>query len=105
MAGKFDFGEIARITPGFVGADLTALAKEAGTVAVRRLFGEISKFFASKSKKMTIENGENSHHSENSSENSVQMEIPPEELKKLEITMQDFKKAVKRVQPSAKREG
>ncbi|CAI5480534.1 unnamed protein product [Closterium sp. Yama58-4] len=38
LEGSFDFGFIARRTPGFVGADLAALAKEAAAIAVRRIF-------------------------------------------------------------------
>ncbi|KAI9188210.1 Ribosome biogenesis ATPase rix7 [Blastocladiella emersonii ATCC 22665] len=38
LAGDFDFRAIARITPGYVGADLTALTTEAGMIAVKRVF-------------------------------------------------------------------
>lgn len=41
LAGGFDFGEIARLTPGFVGADLGALMQEAAALAVRRVFAAI----------------------------------------------------------------
>jgi ribosome biogenesis ATPase len=39
--GGFDFASIARKTPGFVGADLAALTKEAAAVAVSRIFRQI----------------------------------------------------------------
>ncbi|CAI5502140.1 unnamed protein product, partial [Closterium sp. Naga37s-1] len=38
LEGSFDFRVIARRTPGFVGADLAALAKEAAAIAVKRIF-------------------------------------------------------------------
>lgn len=38
LAGDFDFKEVARRTPGFVGADLKALATEAAALAVARAF-------------------------------------------------------------------
>ncbi|OAE28676.1 hypothetical protein AXG93_312s1050 [Marchantia polymorpha subsp. ruderalis] len=38
LEGSFDFKLIARRTPGFVGADLQALIKEAAAVAVTRIF-------------------------------------------------------------------
>ncbi|KAL2644637.1 hypothetical protein R1flu_012224 [Riccia fluitans] len=38
LEGSFDFKLIARRTPGFVGADLAALIKEAAAVAVTRIF-------------------------------------------------------------------
>ena len=41
LAGGFDFREIARLTPGFVGADLGALTQEAAAIAVRRAFAAL----------------------------------------------------------------
>jgi hypothetical protein len=38
LEGSFDFKRIARRTPGFVGADLAALSKEAAAIAVKRIF-------------------------------------------------------------------
>eukprot|EP00466_Bigelowiella_natans_P020353 jgi/Bigna1/81923/fgenesh1_pg.85_\ len=38
LAGDFDFNRIAKLTHGFVGADLSALAKEAAVLAVNRIF-------------------------------------------------------------------
>ena len=41
LAGDFDFDRIARMTPGFVGADLAALTKEAAATAVTRIFATL----------------------------------------------------------------
>ena len=41
LSGDFDFELVASRTPGFVGADLQALAKEAAAVAVARIFGQL----------------------------------------------------------------
>lgn len=38
MSGDFDFHAIASQTPGFVGADLHALTKEAAAIAIARIF-------------------------------------------------------------------
>jgi len=38
VEGSFDLKRIARRTPGFVGADLAALSKEAAALAVKRVF-------------------------------------------------------------------
>eukprot|EP00276_Gloeochaete_wittrockiana_P005799 CAMPEP_0184662832 /NCGR_PEP_ID=MMETSP0308-20130426/45141_1 /TAXON_ID=38269 /ORGANISM="Gloeochaete witrockiana, Strain SAG 46.84" /LENGTH=771 /DNA_ID=CAMNT_0027105117 /DNA_START=76 /DNA_END=2391 /DNA_ORIENTATION=+ len=38
LSGDFDYPLLARKTPGFVGADLTALTKEAAVMAVHRIF-------------------------------------------------------------------
>lgn len=37
LEGLFDFKKIAKCTPGFVGADLTALTREAASVAIKRI--------------------------------------------------------------------
>ncbi len=41
LDGDFDFAQVAVKTPGFVGADLTALIKEAAAIAVTRIFSEL----------------------------------------------------------------
>src|SRR5690606_10748002 len=38
LSGDFDFGVIARNTPGYVGADLHAITKEAASIAISRVF-------------------------------------------------------------------
>ncbi|KAL7424142.1 Ribosome biogenesis ATPase rix7 [Cryptotrichosporon argae] len=38
LSGEIDFRDLAKATPGYVGADLTALTTEAGVVAVKRIF-------------------------------------------------------------------
>ena len=42
LSGDFDMPELARKTPGYVGADLTALTKEAAAIAVNRIFKAFS---------------------------------------------------------------
>jgi transitional endoplasmic reticulum ATPase len=70
--------EFAESTHGFVGADLSALAKEAAMVVLRRVLEEI-----------------------NLSEDEP---IPKELLDKLRITRMDFREAMKVVRPSGMRE-
>ncbi|PON34338.1 Spastin [Parasponia andersonii] len=87
LEGSFDFMKIAKSTPGFVAADLNALADKAGNLAMRRMIDE---------RNCTDE------------EHKVKLwKKPwlPEELEKLTITMSDFEEAVKLIQPSSKREG
>src|SRR5215218_7860199 len=67
----------AKITHGFVGADLEALSKEAAMRSLRRILPEI---------------------------NLEQPKIPVEILNKIKITKQDFDEALRDVQPSAMRE-
>ena len=70
--------DIARVTYGFVGADLAALCKEAAMVVLRRVLPDLN-----------IEKDE---------------PIPKEFLEKLKITKKDFKDALRIVRPSAMRE-
>src|SRR3989344_4014281 len=73
--------EIANITHGFVGADLSALAKEAAMIVLRRILPEL--------KLEGVEEGD---------------PIPNEILDKLVINQKDFLEALKIVRPSAMRE-
>lgn len=71
-------GEIADITHGFVGADLSSLAKEAAMIVLRRILPELNL--------------------------KEEEEIPKEVLDKLFIHNEDFIEALKVVRPSALRE-
>ena len=73
--------DLAKITHGFVGADLSALAKEAAMIVLRRILPEL--------KVEGIGDGE---------------PIPTEILEKLMVTQKDFIEALKFVRPSAMRE-
>jgi len=72
-----DLGTIANMSHGFVGADLQAVAKEAGIRALRKVLPEID---------LTTEN------------------IPSDILKKIVVTMDDFLSVIKEIEPSALRE-
>ncbi|RLE39022.1 hypothetical protein DRJ17_02235 [Candidatus Woesearchaeota archaeon] len=78
LAKNVNLKELANITHGFVGADLSALAKEAAMIVLRRVLPDL---------KLKEEDP-----------------IPEEVLKKLMITQKDFKEALKVVRPSALRE-
>jgi len=77
LSEDVDLEELAEVTHGFVGADLEALCKEAAMHALRRVLPEI---------------------------NLDEETIPPEVLEKLKVTKEDFKAALRVVQPSAMRE-
>jgi transitional endoplasmic reticulum ATPase len=77
--GEDDMGElkiIAERTHGFVGADLSSLAKEAAMHAVRKILPLIN----------------------------IEEEIPSEILDKLQVTTEDLEEALKNIEPSALRE-
>ncbi len=74
---KVELERLAKITHGFVGADLNALCREAAMKALRRYLPQI---------KLEEE------------------EIPPDVLDQLEVTNEDFIGALREIQPSAVRE-
>ncbi|KAJ1542143.1 hypothetical protein HK405_010185 [Cladochytrium tenue] len=134
LSGDFDFVQLAKLTPGFVGADLQALTSEAGLVAVRRIFQSL---VASQTSALSAaaETGDDSGSVE------MQVDAPPVpapapplardfgamlkadphivtqflsdrsraltglELDGLAIRNDDFLAALGKVQPSSKREG
>ena len=74
-----DLDNLAEITFGLVGADISGLAKEAAMHALRRVIPEIS----------ALKEGE---------------PLPKEVLEKLKVTKEDFEYALRMVQPSGMRE-
>ena len=77
MVDDINLEQFAKITHGFVGADLESLSKEAAMRALRRELPNI---------------------------NMEQSKIPIEVLNKIKITDDDFENALKDIQPSAMRE-
>ncbi|MCD6358222.1 MAG: CDC48 family AAA ATPase, partial [Thermoproteales archaeon] len=77
LAEDVNLDELAEMTHGFTGADLAALCREAAMRALRRFLPKIDLSKAT---------------------------IPPELLKELKVTRQDFLDALKDIQPSALRE-
>ncbi|VVB91214.1 VCP-like ATPase [uncultured archaeon] len=76
MAEGKGMREMADMTHGFVGADLSSLCKEAAMHAVRLILPMIN----------------------------IQEEIPPEIMEKLVVTKEDFQGAFRNIEPSAMRE-
>ena len=77
LADDVDLTHVAAITHGFVGADLEALCREAGMIALRRLLPDID---------------------------FSQPYVPDETLARLQVKMDDFREALREVEPSAVRE-
>ncbi|KAI9481670.1 MAG: P-loop containing nucleoside triphosphate hydrolase protein [Benjaminiella poitrasii] len=149
LSGDFDFAELARATPGYVGADLQALVTTAGVIAVKRIFkhlqanGLIAKTEQVDSNQMDIDDTMLSNDvaeevlEETPADHPAITEEPIQitsveefesqtpleqirnisdfikhkqplteaQLESLSITSDDFKHALKKVQPSSKREG
>jgi ribosome biogenesis ATPase len=101
LAGDFDFKELAKCTPGYVGADLSSLATAAGVIAVNRVFGKLAE-------DTQMETSDLQNKSESNISrflNKYKDPLNEEQLVHLAIEMGDFVEAMKKVQPSAKREG
>uniref|UniRef100_A0A668ADY9 Nuclear VCP like n=1 Tax=Myripristis murdjan TaxID=586833 RepID=A0A668ADY9_9TELE len=111
----FDFLQLARLTPGYVGADLMALCREAAMVAVNRVLLKMQ----SQSRSPTVDISEGGPQEKAPLLCSVQQgelwhvlwllknteSLSEEELAGLSIHMSDFQASLANVQPSAKREG
>ncbi|XP_010251848.1 PREDICTED: cell division control protein 48 homolog C [Nelumbo nucifera] len=93
LEGMFDLAKIARSTPGFVGADLAALANKAGNLAMKRIIDR-------RKSELSREPKDGEH-----AEEWWRQPWAPEEMEMLSITMADFEEAAKMVQPSSRREG
>ncbi|XP_024863996.1 nuclear valosin-containing protein-like isoform X2 [Kryptolebias marmoratus] len=113
----FDYQQLARLTPGYVGADLMALCREAATAAVNRVLLEVSAPPQSQPQGSAEEPTGGRDQAE-AGDHLQQGELwkllnllkaaetlSEEELAGLSILMSDFQGALSRVQPSAKREG
>ncbi|AJV48322.1 Rix7p [Saccharomyces cerevisiae YJM1202] len=126
--GAIDFAKLAKLTPGFVGADLKALVTAAGTCAIKRIFQTYAniKFTpttATDSSEDNMEIDETANGDESSLKNTANMIDPlplsvvqqfirnypeplsGEQLSLLSIKYEDFLKALPTIQPTAKREG
>jgi transitional endoplasmic reticulum ATPase len=77
LAEDVELARLAAMTHGFVGADLEALCREAGMVALRRLLPQLD---------------------------FSRAYVPDEMLARLQVAMADFQEALREVEPSAVRE-
>ncbi|KAI0050523.1 AAA-domain-containing protein [Auriscalpium vulgare] len=135
LDGSFDFLALAKATPGYVGADLSALTGAAGIIAVKRIFSQISDGTLvipddPQSTTLASENDidddvemqidqpttalqpfsslSSSAHTKSSIAHFLQAHpsaLTPAQLAPLCITAADFASALKQVQPSSQREG
>lgn len=115
--GQIDFNKLAKLTPGFVGADLKALTTAAGTCAIKRIFKNYS---LSKDSQLNDDDMDIDTNSEKNTANLIDPlplsiitnfinafpePLNDEQLQQLSITYEDFLKALPTIQPTAKREG
>lgn len=130
-ASNFNYRELAKLTPGFVGADLKSLVTAAGVVAIKRIFeslSEIDEELSSKNDAVDMDVDSNNNikqvvpnalanmkfdkKSEEQQLSTIQRflikhpdPLSEEQLAPLSISFSDFKEALPNIQPTAKREG
>ncbi|KAJ0249861.1 Cell division control protein 48 C [Hirschfeldia incana] len=92
LEGSFDMKKIARLTPGFVGADLEGVANMAGSLGIKRV----------KDSRKSQLSGDNQDDDDRS---WLRQPWSEEDLDKLFVRMSDFEEAVKLVKGSLTREG
>ncbi|WBW71739.1 ribosome assembly ATPase Rix7 [Schizosaccharomyces osmophilus] len=121
LSGNFDFRQLAKQTPGYVGADLKALTSSAGVSAIKRIFNELTvsrkdsedpNAMLTDQEEITVDMDTVDDDNEDMHMSVIQRylnthpdPLTPEELKPLAIGPQDFVEALTKVQPSSKREG
>ena len=104
LSGTFDFRQMAKLTPGFVGADLNDLVSTAGAAAIKRFLETLK----SEASDMEID-------SDVASASGKVMELrrlikrakepAVDRATAISITNDDFLTALPKIQPSSKREG
>jgi ribosome biogenesis ATPase len=130
LSGDFDFKDLAKKTPGFVGADLSALTAEAGRAAINRIFQTLRSSTPpgdSRPGNLTNGNGDMDVDPQESSSTTTTTlttvnvsrpasviqnflaaypsKLTESQLSPLTITNTDFLTAIPKIQPSSKREG
>ena len=90
LGDDFDPAVMARLTPGFVGKDIVDLSKKARKVAIKKCLSDLT---------------ENKKDLDSYEKAFVKCQSENFKLNNLKIGMNDFKSALKTVQPIAKREG
>ena len=104
LSDDFDFRHLAKLTPGFVGADLSDLVSTAGSAAIKRFLDTLK----TESSDMDVDAADAPV-----SETVLELrrlikrakEPPLTEAAAVSITIGDFLTALPKIQPSSKREG
>lgn len=104
LSEDFDFRSLAKLTPGFVGADLSDLVSTAGSAAIKRFLDTL------KNKKSEMEIDDVTDPSSSKVlelRRLIQRAKDPQETDAavIAITQEDFFTALPKIQPSSKREG
>ena len=104
LAEDYNFGLLAKLTPGFVGADLSDLVSTAGSAAIKRFLDTLK----TESNEMDIDEDAVPPSATVSELRRLikRAKVPTEaEMTTISITIDDFLTAIPKIQPSSKREG
>jgi ribosome biogenesis ATPase len=102
LSGDFDFRMLAKLTPGFVGADLNDVVSTAGTTAMKRMFNELKE---QSKEDMDMDLDDNVSPALRTLRGLIRHAGHADSLKSVAITLDDFLTSIPKVQPSSKREG
>jgi ribosome biogenesis ATPase len=105
LDGDFNLKVLARQTPGYVGADIRSLTKEAAVNAINRIFKDVLKDQKLPSDMAADVDGTSGTNTNDTDNNMSLTPLTAEEMEPLFVTMDDFLKAIPNVQPSSQREG
>jgi ribosome biogenesis ATPase len=114
LSGDFNYKMLARKTPGYVGADIRSLTKEAAVVAIERIFNDVLKEQGKNGADAALVSTDQDNAGKHASQppkphpdEAMTSVVPltPDQLAPLMVTMEDFEAAIPKVQPSSKREG
>ncbi|EMR09146.1 hypothetical protein PNEG_02489 [Pneumocystis murina B123] len=130
LSGDFDYRKLAKMTPGYVGADLSSLITASGIVAIKRIFKLLQNNASLNEKTLSQSNMDSSSPLDknnsrvsmtdlnsfisDSFQNTAIIQrflktypntLPNDVLSLMCITIDDFLEALPKIQPSSKREG
>ncbi len=126
LAVDVDFNKMAKMTPGYLAADLQSLIREGGKLAIKRIIGMVENEEKQEKEGMCDSNSKNGDLSENvnmtnnetnnqinnknTKENDISLlntntSTTPTNFENFFIEMSDFEEAVKTIIPTSKREG
>ena len=104
LSDNFEFGHLAKVTPGFVGADLNDLVSTAGSAAIKRFLDTLK----TESSDINIdEDTVTGSAAVSELRRLIKRAKEPiaDEMSTISITINDFLTALPKIQPSSKREG
>ena len=103
LSGDFDFLHLAKLTPGFVGADLNDLVSTAGSIAIKRFLDTLK----TEANDMDLDNDTMVSEKVTELRRLIKRAKEPavHNMAAIAITNNDFLTALPKIQPSSKREG